>query len=195
MTYPISASREGLQRIKKELRFSRNFSPNLENLNELCLLLVMSFLDIVDIFNLSKTCKRLEFFAEMRLKRFSHFSFGDSFPDESLLNPILEKVGNNLQSVEIFRFDERKLKLLSKYCPNVKHVKLVNPCNIFNSISFDEYTPFLNKITTLEIRKGGFFYSNLRRAKRYQSFDKLLIALKYNHLLTSLKLEYVEIDK
>lgn len=107
---------------------------------------------------------------------------------------ILEKIGREIETMEIFRLNKNVLDGLSKYCPNVTGLKLVDATNIFNSFSFIKYKPFFQNITSLEIRKSSGFYSSLSRIKRFQSFDKLLIALSEVNALETLKIEYIEIS-
>lgn len=127
-------------------------------------------------------------------KRFSHFSFGDASTDVTELSSILEEAGQYMQSIEIYRLNKRILDCLSHHCRNVTQVKLINSSNIFNSFEFGDYKPFLKNITSLEIRKGEFFFSRLDRVERYQNFDQLLIALKEVNALESLKIELIEIS-
>lgn len=115
--------------------------------------------------------------------------------DVSELRMILQEIGHHVRSIEIFRLNKRILDCLMEHCTVVTHVKLINPSNIFHLFSFSKYKSFLKHVISLEIWKGGFFYSKLRRVKRFQNFDRLLLALKKVETLESLKIEYIEISR
>lgn len=166
---------------------------SLEQVNAYCLLHIMSYLGLMDTINLGQTCTSIKSIAELSYSRFSFLPFGES-SNESELQLILEEIGHQLQSLEITRLNKTILDGLLKYCHNVRQLKLVDPSNIFNSISFTAYKPFFKNITSLEILKGPFFYGTLSRIKRFQNFDKLLLALRDVDTLESLKIDYIEVS-
>ncbi len=164
----------------------------MDQVNSDCILHLMSFLDLLDTINLGATCTYLKSIAEMNYNRFSRFSNVDSLVNESELSFVLQEIGYNLRSLEISRLNVKILDDLLEYCPNVTELKLVDPNNIFNSISFAKYKPFLDNIVNLEVRKSGIFYSKMTRAKRYQNFDAFLRTLSEVDALKSLKIDYIE---
>lgn len=189
---------QNLDCCRKRLSFLHskyNTSPlNLVKINVLILSHIMSFLDLMDVINLGQTCTHMKSIAKLSYNRFSHLSFGDSSLDESKLQTILQEIGCQIKTIEIFRLNKKVLDCLSEHCVNVTQMKLIDSSNIFNSISFTNYKPFFQNITSLEIRKGAIFFSTLSRVKRFQNFDKLLTALVEVNTLESLKIEYIEIS-
>lgn len=164
----------------------------LEHLNIHCLLSIISFLNVLDTINLSKTSHLMKAITKLSYIRFSHLSFGDSFVGEDEWSSILRDIGNNLRSIEISKLSVPILDGLVKCCPNVTQIKLIDSSNILDSISFRKYSTFFKNVTDLEIRKSGIYYGKMGRAKRFHNFDALLAILAKSNALTSLKIDYIE---
>lgn len=138
--------------------------PNILKLTEVnddCLLHIMSYLNLIDVVNLGKTSIRLQSVTKQLHSRKSHFSFGSNTGDSSIneinLPVILKETGEFIQSIEWYELNPTDLDILVKCCPNVSVMKLVKPSTALSSHHFKKNKTFFEKLKRLHIHNSHLF--------------------------------------
>lgn len=136
--------------------FQPMLDPNavkFEELNDDCLFKLVSYLDLIDIVNLGKSSTRFESFAKLVYRKKTRFSFGghsrDSKINESNLEPILQALGSEVQSLAWTNIDKSHLQYFSKYCPNV--TQITGSWQKIPSIVYQQNSKLFIKLEKLEI--------------------------------------------
>lgn len=151
--------------------FQPKIDPNAVNIleiNDNCLLKIASYLDLIDIVNLSKTSVRMRSFSKLIFERRTHFSFnrktGDT--DQSFkrqnLPTILQVMGSYIRTIDWRGLKETHLKYLCQFCPNVTELRLVDPSRSLTSSAIKNYTKFFKNIKKLVIVRAAFFDATMK---------------------------------
>ncbi len=101
----------------------------IDQINDDCILHIASYLYLIDIVNLSQTCKRLASLADRIYRKRSRLDVRKlkrSVTPENLPT-VLENMGPHIRSVWWNDIDERQFDLLSQYCDSVNELTLVSP--------------------------------------------------------------------
>lgn len=141
-------------------------SLTFDEVNDDCILHIMSYLDLLDIVNLGKTSSRFQSVARELYGRKKHFSFntntGDSSINEVNLPIILKEIGSNIRSIEWHGLSASHLDILAKYCSNVTRMKFCNMSTDVYSLSFKKNKTFFEKLKRMHIDNAKIFDSSVK---------------------------------
>lgn len=132
---------------------------NLEQINDHCLLNVMSKLQLLDVVNLSRTSIRMRSVCDIYFKKFAHFSYRTSTGDDSSITDrnlpiILEQIGRHITSIEWVKLNDEEFELLARFCPNVTKITLSSMKNV-NTTLLNQNKQFFGKLTQLCVKASG----------------------------------------
>ena len=156
-------------------------SKLLQKLNDDCLLHVMSFVDVFDVFTLKKVCVKFVELSEIYLKTVKAFNFSDMKGKKKMtLNEAkiaLETVGKNIKRASINSekfYNRRILNFIPKYLPNLKHLHLTG-FKLDSTLFWDQMNKILPNLETLDLSDNSEIYENfLRSFKKAQPKLKTL---------------------
>ncbi|KAJ6641820.1 hypothetical protein Bhyg_06765 [Pseudolycoriella hygida] len=156
-------------------------ATKLQDVNDFCVLNIMSFLALDDVINLGKACDQTDYVSQIYYRKYSHFVYkpgtGDPSINETTLPNILEAIGGQINSIEWHNLKGDQLSLLCQHCPNVKKLKLVDLCR--------------HNVTTWDLKKNLQFFVGLTKIHIRDSslYDNCIKLMMSGCKLKTLKLE------
>lgn len=150
-----------------------------DEINDDCLLHIASYLRFIDVVKVGIAFPKLKSFTHQIYREKTHLSFGTGSGDLSInewnLKPVLQEIGHYIESIEWRDLSPSHLDYLSKYCLNVKALKLISPSKKLNSSAIKRNEVFFSKIEMLDISDASFYDAALKTIIWYTNLESLQV--------------------
>lgn len=140
-----------------DLYNSDESSDLFKTLNDDCLLHIIAQLDVLDILNLKKVCRKFEQLVKINLRSIRRIDFARIKPKKKITlheaRNIFKSIGKPITVVNVNSekfYGKRILNFIPKFIPDVKHLKL-NGFNLESSSFWDTMSKILTNIETLDL--------------------------------------------
>lgn len=189
---PDSQSRHKFTIEQAESAYQPKIDENavkLEQINDNCLLHIASYLNLIDIVNLSNTSIRMQSFSKLIFQKRTHLVFKRKSDDQDQswrkknLPKVLQAIGSYIRTIEWRGLNETHLQYLSQFCPNVTELKLVLPSRDLNSYAIKNHKEFFKNIEKLIISHASFFDATMKVITTASSKLKHLRLIKCQNIL------------
>lgn len=131
-----------------------------------CLLLIMSHLSFMDIVNVAHTCTHFKSIVyDFVYTNINHFEFGVgqfSSVNNSNVDTALREIGPHIKSIQWTDLTSIHLQLVLANCPNLRALKLINPCHVLHNQVIKRYIEFFKSMKSLTLVRCSIFDGPLK---------------------------------